>query len=104
MQLIADGPDIPIAVLDGHARGRFDLFCGAGVSMRAGWSHFRRLVERVYEELGTACDSSEEAEWVAGSFDRRLELARRPLTRSAPLLSTKYFVLTTTKIFVDHAS
>jgi hypothetical protein len=43
MQLIADGPDIPLAVLDAHARGQL-AFCGAGVSMRAGLPHFRDLL------------------------------------------------------------
>ena len=81
MQLIADGPQIP-AVLDAHARGQLAFFCGARVSMRAGLPHFRGLVERVYQELGTAPLNAEQAEWEAKNFDRVLNLLEGRFSRA----------------------
>jgi hypothetical protein len=82
MQLIADGPDIPLAVLDAHARGQLAFFCGAGVSMRAGLPLFRGLVERVYQELGTAPVNAEQTESDARNFDRVLNLLEGRFSRA----------------------
>jgi hypothetical protein len=74
MQLVADGPDIPLAVMDAHEGGRLVLFCGAGVSARAGLPMFGRLVEEAYERLGTTRAAAESSEWEKRNYDRVLGL------------------------------
>ena len=41
MQLIANGPDIPDALLQAHEDGRVVFFCGAGISYPAGLPGFK---------------------------------------------------------------
>lgn len=72
MPLVPNGPDIPLDVMDAHEAGRLVLFCGAGVSARAGLPMFSGLVEGVYEALGTARTASEESEWQSKNYDRVL--------------------------------
>ena len=49
MQFIADGPDIPDALLQAHEEGRVVFFCGAGISYPAGLPGFKGLVEQIYD-------------------------------------------------------
>lgn len=54
MQFIANGPDIPDALLQAHEEGRVIFFCGAGISYPAGLPGFKGLVEDIYAINGTA--------------------------------------------------
>lgn len=51
MQLVEGGPDIPYEVLTAQEEGRLILFCGAGVSMKAGLPDFKGLIKGIYSEL-----------------------------------------------------
>ena len=51
MQFVADGPDIPLAVLEAHEENRLALFCGAGISVPNGLPLFGGLVEKVRKGL-----------------------------------------------------
>ena len=70
MQFVANGPDIPNALLQAHEEGRVVFFCGAGVSYPAGLPGFEGLVQKLYEYVGERRDSFEEESFVAKQFDR----------------------------------
>lgn len=72
MQLIANGPDIPAAVLHSQEEERLVFFCGAGISMPSGLPNFRRLVEDVRAQLGAAFTPQEKREFDAEAYDRVL--------------------------------
>jgi hypothetical protein len=72
MQLIANGPDIPAAVLHSQEEGKLVFFCGAGISMPSGLPSFKRLVEDVRDQLGAAFTSQEKREFDAEAYDRVL--------------------------------
>jgi hypothetical protein len=65
MQLIANGPDIPAAVLHSQEEERLVFFCGAGISMPSGLPNFKRLVEDVRDELGAEFTPQEKREFDA---------------------------------------
>lgn len=72
MQLIANGPDIPAAVLHSQEEGKLVFFCGAGISMPSGLPSFKRLVEDVRDQLGAAFTPQEKREFDAEAYDRVL--------------------------------
>ena len=74
MQFIADGPDIPLEVLQAHEERQLVLFCGAGISRRAGLPDFGGLVEQVCQGLGARLSSLEQKECSRGNYDRALGL------------------------------
>lgn len=78
MQLIANGPDIPAAVLHSQEEGRLVFFCGAGISMSSGLPSFKRLVEDVRDQLGAAFTSQEKREFDAEAYDRVLGMLEFP--------------------------
>ena len=43
MQFIANGPEIPNALLQAHEEGRVVFFCGAGISYPADLPGFKEL-------------------------------------------------------------
>lgn len=51
VRFIADGPDIPDALIVAQEEGRVLFICGAGVSMAQGVPGFRGLVEKIYAAL-----------------------------------------------------
>lgn len=53
MQFVANGPDIPDALLQAHEEGRVVFFCGAGISYPAGLPGFGGLVDSIYRKVGT---------------------------------------------------
>lgn len=53
MQFIANGPDIPDALLQAHEEGHVVFFCGAGISYPAGLPGFKGLVDEIYRLNGT---------------------------------------------------
>jgi NAD-dependent SIR2 family protein deacetylase len=53
MQFVANGPDIPDALLQAHEEGRVVFFCGAGISYPAGLPSFAGLVDSIYRRVGT---------------------------------------------------
>jgi len=50
MQLIPEGPDIPEELINAHADGRVVFFCGAGISVGAGYPLFWKLVDELKQE------------------------------------------------------
>lgn len=52
MRFAAQGPDIPLELLEARDRGEVVFFCGAGVSMPAGLPSFRDLARNVVTDLG----------------------------------------------------
>lgn len=85
MQFVANGPDIPDALLLAHEEGRVIFFCGAGISYPAGLPGFRGLVEDIYRNVGTPPTAIERRALVKHQFDATLELleARLPDGRLA---------------------
>lgn len=79
MQFVANGPDIPDALLQAHEEGRVVFFCGAGVSYPAGLPGFDGLVEAIYRLAGTTRSRSEEEAFKRGQFDATLDLLERRL-------------------------
>ena len=53
MQFVAQGPEIPDALLRAHEEGRVVFFCGAGISYPAGLPGFKGLVDKIYCLVGT---------------------------------------------------
>lgn len=70
MQFVSDGPDVPSEVLLALENGELALFCGAGVSVRAGLPTFNGLVQKVVEELGTTLTAPETLEFQKLNYDR----------------------------------
>ena len=79
MQFIANGPDIPDALLQAHEEGRVVFFCGAGISYPAGLPGFKELVEQIYDLTGTALAEIEREAFDRGQFDATLDLLERRL-------------------------
>ena len=83
VQWVPDGPLLPLEVLEALEDGDLVLFCGAGISMRAGLPNFKGLVKGVYDSFpGTAPDIEELI--CAKEYDRAfyaLELRYRKAVR-----------------------
>lgn len=79
MQFVANGPDIPDAILQAHEEGRVVFFCGAGISYPAGLPGFRGLVEEIYHLNGTSPTDIEQQALGQGQFDGVLDLLERRL-------------------------
>jgi NAD-dependent SIR2 family protein deacetylase len=79
MQFVADGPDIPDALLLAHEEGRVVFFCGAGISYPAGLPGFKGLVDEVYRLVGTALTDIEQDAYEHQRFDATLDLLERRL-------------------------
>jgi SIR2-like domain len=74
MQLVKNGPDIPVSLLQAHEEGRVVLFCGAGVSYPAGLPGFKGLTLGLYEALGTSPTAAEQAALRRGQYDTAIGL------------------------------
>lgn len=79
MQFVANGPDIPDALLQAHEEGRVVFFCGAGISYPAGLPGFRGLVEEICELVGTTFTDIERDAFERGQYDVTLDLLERRL-------------------------
>jgi NAD-dependent SIR2 family protein deacetylase len=79
MQFVADGPDIPEALLQAHEDGRVVFFCGAGISYPAGLPGFKGLVDRIYQLVGTTPNPIEQEAYNRSQFDATLDLLERRL-------------------------
>lgn len=74
MQFVANGPDVPDALLQAHEEGRVVFFCGAGISYPAGLPGFGGLVESIYTETGTIREPIEDKAFSNGQYDATLNL------------------------------
>jgi len=81
MQLVKEGPDIPVELLQALEDGELVFFCGAGVSSRAGLPGFEGLVKKVYAQLGQEMDTQETREFKAGRYECVLGLLENRLQR-----------------------
>lgn len=79
MQFVANGPDIPDALLQAHEEGRVVFFCGAGISYPAGLPDFKGLVDEIYRQVGTTRSVIEQEAYERGQFDATLDLLERRL-------------------------
>ncbi len=79
MQFVANGPDIPDALLQTHEEGRVVFFCGAGISYPAGLPGFKGLVDTIYSLVGTVPDAIEREAYERNQFDATLDLLERRL-------------------------
>lgn len=79
MQFIANGPDIPDALLEAHEEGRVVFFCGAGISYPARLPGFKGLVDEIYKLTGTARTPIEQEAFGRDQFDATLDLLERRL-------------------------
>ncbi len=74
MQFVANGPDIPDALLQAHEDGQVVFFCGAGISYPAGLPGFKGLVDEIYRSIGTTLNPVEEKAYSRDQFDATLNL------------------------------
>ncbi len=74
MQFVANGPDIPDALLLAHEEGRVVFFCGAGISYPAGLPGFCGLVEGIYKNVGANLSGIEQRAFANRQYDATLEL------------------------------
>ena len=79
MQLVANGPDIPNALLQAHEEGHVVFFCGAGISYPAGLPGFKGLVDSIYSVVGTSLNAIEQEAYDRNQFDATLDLLERRL-------------------------
>lgn len=79
MQFVANGPDVPNALLQAHEEGRVVFFCGAGISYPAGLPGFKGLVDEIYLRVGTIRSANESAAYKREQFDAVLDLLERRL-------------------------
>ncbi len=79
MQFVANGPDIPDALLQAHEDGRVLFFCGAGISYPAGLPNFKGLVDEIYRRAGTTPSAIEQDAYMRNQFDATLDLLERRL-------------------------
>jgi hypothetical protein len=77
MQFVANGPDIPEALLQAHEDGRVVFFCGSGISYPAGLPGFKGLVDDIYRFIGTARNPIEQDAYSRNQFDATLDLLER---------------------------
>ncbi len=89
MQFVANGPDIPDALLQAHEEGRVVFFCGAGISYPAGLPGFKGLVDQIYTRVGATRVDIEEAAYKRGQFDATLDLLERRIAGGRLAVRTK---------------
>ncbi len=77
MQFVANGPDIPDALLQRHEEGRVVFFCGAGISYPAGLRGFKWLIDEIYRLVGTTPNAIEQEAYSRRQFDATLDLLER---------------------------
>lgn len=77
MQFVADGPEIPNALLQAHEDGNVVFFCGAGISYPAGLPGFKGLVDEIYQVLGTTKNTIEQDAYSRCQYDATLDLLER---------------------------
>ncbi|WP_187331339.1 MULTISPECIES: SIR2 family protein [unclassified Mesorhizobium] len=83
MQLIPEGPNIPEALLNAHADGTVVFFCGAGVSLDAGYPLFGGLVDQL-ESRNPITSTPELQEAIdRGDYDFALSIIQRKLAKNA---------------------
>ncbi|MDD9802522.1 MAG: SIR2 family protein [Deltaproteobacteria bacterium] len=82
MKFVRGGPDIPYEVLIAQEDERLVLFCGAGVSIKAGLPDFKKLIDGVYAECGEAGpepNSEEERAFDAKAYGLVIDLLEERL-------------------------
>lgn len=83
MQLISEGPNIPEALLNAHADGAVVFFCGAGVSLDAGYPLFGGLVKEI-ERRNPISTTPELREAIDhGDYDFALSIIQRKLGKNS---------------------
>jgi hypothetical protein len=83
MQLIPEGPNIPEALLNAHADGTVVFFCGAGVSLDAGYPLFGGLVEELKKRNPITSTPELQEAIVRGDYDFALSIIQRKLAKNA---------------------
>jgi hypothetical protein len=91
VQFIANGPDIPDALLEAHEDGRVVFFCGAGISYPADLPGFDGLVRGVMQRTGEPPDATEDDllrkeqfDRALGQYEHRLQGGRSAVRRCLP--------------------
>lgn len=82
VSFVKNGPKIPASVLDAAEEGTLALFCGAGVSCRAGLPTFEGLVHQAYRRLDVAPTTEEEKAIESSEYGRALGLLEDRLQES----------------------
>ncbi|ESX80266.1 hypothetical protein X759_14115 [Mesorhizobium sp. LSHC420B00] len=79
MQFIPEGPDIPEHLLNAHADGDVVFFCGAGVSVDAGYPLFAKLVNQL-RDLNPISDTPELDDAISNrNFDFALSILEKQI-------------------------
>jgi NAD-dependent SIR2 family protein deacetylase len=83
MQFIPEGPNIPEALLNAHADGKVVFFCGAGVSLDAGYPLFRELTEILRDSCPIKHSNDVHEAIQQGEFEFALSIIQKRLGNNA---------------------
>ncbi|WP_026987469.1 SIR2 family protein [Fodinicurvata fenggangensis] len=83
MQLIPEGPNIPEALLNAHADGTVVFFCGAGVSLDAGYPLFGGLVKELAKRNPITCTPELNEAITREDYDFALSIIQKRLAKNA---------------------
>lgn len=73
-ELIQDGPDIPVELMNRRDDGKVVFFCGSGISVGTGLPTFDGLVSQIYERTAQAPTELEQELRAKGQLDKVLGL------------------------------
>ncbi len=102
MQFVKNGPDIPERLLQAHEDGKVVLFCGAGVSYRAGLPDFDGLVRRLYIGLGEAPSDVEDTAIRKGQYDTAIGLLERRIAGGRIIVREQLAIILTPNFSAPH--
>ena len=97
MKFIIDGPDIPNELLQLHEDGNLVIFCGSGISVKAGLPLFKGLVDRIFEKLEIEKNDIETNAYDFYQYDRVLYLLEQRLSSKMKVRKITEDVLTIKK-------
>lgn len=79
MQLIPEGPEIPEELLNAHSEGKVVFFCGAGISVPAGYPMFAALTKQVLEKVPVSAPEDIHEAIDSWDFDFALTLLQKKI-------------------------
>lgn len=94
MQYLANGMDIPDPLINALEEGRVVFFCGAGISYESHLPDFKKLTEKVFEEIGELRTSGEERQFQKERYDAVLGSLENRIAKPALVRRKVHEILT----------